>query len=181
MDFSDYTVDQVYDFWEQTLRAADDTEGPQHFSAFTFVVIDEACLRSDPLQCIICSDGPDYGEVDDAIVLKQVRLDVGMAWNVIVALEELTMTPTECQHWAKHPDDKNFSVLEIALRPPTTVTVVEDDDTNDMVRRYATPAEARANKRKVIVAGERRGWVPLHGFLEGTDGAVYDSSAMVTT
>ena len=172
--FTNYTIDQVYDFWKQNLRAANDAEGPQHFSAFTFVMIDEACLRSEPLQCIICTDVPDFDEEDNATVLKYVRLDVGMAWNVMVALEELTMTPIECQYWAQHPQDTDFSVLEIVARPPNTITEVEDDDRNDIVRRYATPAEARMNKRKAIKAGESAGWMPLKGFADGSSGAIYD-------
>ena len=174
-NFSTYSLDQIYDFWKQNLRAADDAEGPQHFSAFTFVVIDKACLRSEPLQCIICTDAPDFNEAnDDALVLKSIRLDVAMAWNVMVALEELTMTAIECQYWANHPQDTDFSVLEIAERPPNTITEVEDENRNDIVRRYATPAEARTNKRKAIRAGERAGWIPLKGFPEGLNGAVYD-------
>ena len=173
-DFFNYTIDQVYDFWRQNVRAADDIEGPQRFSAFTFVVIDEACLNSEPLQCIVCNDGPDFGEADDAIVLKHFRVDVVWAWAMIVALEELTMTSIETEYWSNNLDDKNFSVLELTFRPPTLVPMVEDEVRNVTARRFATPAEARANKRKGIKAGEREGWVPLKGFPGGIWGVSYD-------
>jgi len=173
-EFLDCELDEVYDFWRRNLRAADNSEGPYQLSAFTFVVIDEACLNSDRMQCIVCSDAPDFGEADDAIVVKQVRIDATKAWCIMVALEELTMTPSETAHWAGNWEDKDFSVLNVVARPPTTMTLVEDENRNDIVRRYATPAEARANKRKAIKAGEREGWVLLKGFPENVDGAIYD-------
>ena len=84
------------------------------------------------------------------------------------------MTPTECEHWARNWEDQAFSVLNVVERPPTTVTEVEDEERNAIVRRYATPTEARENKRKGIEAGEREGWVPLQGFSEPIEGAIYD-------
>lgn len=92
----------------------------------------------------------------------------------MVALEELTMTPTECEHWARNPDDEGFSVLNLVDRPPMTVTEVVDENGNGLVRRSVTVGEARENKRKAIQAGESGGWVPLKGFLDGKEGVVYD-------
>lgn len=83
------------------------------------------------------------------------------------------MTPTETAHWAANPQDENFSVLQIVARPPTTLTLVEDENRRDIVRRYATPAEARWNKRNGIEAGERQGWVPLQGFQGRFECAAY--------
>lgn len=52
--FAGSTVDQVYDFFKNHLRPADDDPHGyfQAFTYFTFLVIDAECLESDPWQCV---------------------------------------------------------------------------------------------------------------------------------
>ena len=166
-DFFNYTIEQVYDFYKSHLKAADDSIGPQQFSAFTFVVVDQACLKSEPYECIICSDAPDFGEADDAIVLKQVRVPVRLAWRPIQRLEELTMTSSELECWVDYPRDLERWILEMQRKPPRyvarSVGAPGPDGDENISFGLATPAEARARKRSGIKKVESLGWVPGKG------------------
>jgi hypothetical protein len=56
------TIDPVYGFRKAHLRPADNNIHEQHFTNFTFLVVDEEYVRSNPRQCILCCDAPDFGE-----------------------------------------------------------------------------------------------------------------------
>ncbi len=172
-DFLNCTVEQVYDFYKRYLRAADDSLDPQHFSASTFVVVDEACLSADRWQCIVCTDGPDFGEADDARVLKQVRVEVSNAWLTVARLEELTITASEAEYWARNPHDEDFRILKMAPKPPKIVPIADSDD-GDIWWGLATPTQARAKKMKGIKAAESGGRVPNRGYPNGQRPMLYD-------
>ena len=169
--FFGFTVQQVYEFWRKHLQAVDYLKFPQRLSAFSFVVIDEACLPGEIMDCIICTDAPDYGESDEGVpVLKTIRTSASHAWVVMVALEEMTMTPSECEYMAKNLDDWGYD-LENApsgclnlIRPARFVILEEDEEGNVLRRREATPREARINKENGIDIAELHGWVALKGF-----------------
>jgi hypothetical protein len=178
-DFVNQTIDQVYDFYKRHLRPADHSSNMPHFSAFTFAVVDEACLRSDPQQLLICSDAPDFNETDDMIVLKQTRFKATMAWGESVRVEELTMTPTEAELRAKEPKNRNFTTLKMQPVPPKLVRadVSSGDESGDeegVLYVFATPAQARAKKRAGIKAAETKGWVPGRGWADGKEGQSVD-------
>ncbi|KAI4114209.1 MAG: hypothetical protein LQ338_008033, partial [Usnochroma carphineum] len=63
------TVEQVYDYWKAEFIEESnykDTEGKKtEYTKFTFIVVDEQCLQSDPWEIIIACDAPDYGEAED--------------------------------------------------------------------------------------------------------------------
>lgn len=178
-DFLNHTIDQVYEFYKCHLRPKDHSTDRPHFSAFTFAVVDEACLRSQPQQLIICSDAPHFGEADDAIVLKQMRIKASVAWGASVRLEELTMTPKEAEMRANDPK-KDFTVLTMKPAPPKLVPADEspsDDESEDeegVLYVFATPAQARAKKRAGIKAAEAQGWVLGKGWADGKKGQSVD-------
>lgn len=174
-DFVNHTIDQVYDFYKRHLRPADHSPDFPHFSAFTFAVVDEECLRSEPQQLLICSDAPDFGEADDAIVLKQTHFKATMAWGASVRLEELTMTPTEAELRAKDPRNRDFTTLKMQPAPPKLVRADESsgdesEDEEGVLHVFATPAQARAKKRAGIKAAEAKGWLPGRGWADGKEG-----------
>ena len=48
-----HTVEDVYEYFKRHLRPADDHHGSEHpFSYFTFLVVDEECVKSEPYQCV---------------------------------------------------------------------------------------------------------------------------------
>jgi len=54
MPFLNTTVEEVYEFFKNHLRPADDDpRGFDHtFSYFTFLVVDADCIKSGPWQCV---------------------------------------------------------------------------------------------------------------------------------
>ena len=54
MPFLNSTVEEVYEFFKNHLRPADDDpNGYRHtFSYFTFLVVDADCIKSEPWQCV---------------------------------------------------------------------------------------------------------------------------------
>ncbi len=57
MPFLNSTVEEVYEFFKNHLRPADDDRrGFDHtFSYFTFLVVDADCIKSEPWQCVSAS------------------------------------------------------------------------------------------------------------------------------
>lgn len=130
-------------------------------------------MRSEPQQLIICSDAPDFGEADNAIILKQVRVKATIAYTVSVRLEELTFTPKEAELRVRDLKDANFMALEMGPPPPRLVPVAdpclsahETEDDGGVLYSFATPAQARAKKRAGIKAAESEGWVPGRGWAD---------------
>lgn len=136
--FLNCTVDEVYDIYKTHIRPADDTTGHQIITSFTFIVIDEECVQSNPKQCILCCDAPDFEEADDEIKLKQIRMPLGKVMDYLYPLELLCMTPSEVEH----PREVGLSVF-----PPAIVMPFDDEEPENRKYRIATPAEARFNKR----------------------------------
>lgn len=131
------TVDQVYEFYKKHLRPAEDYSGPgMHFASFTFLVVDEECVRSKPWQCILCCDAPDFGERETT--LKQLRLPIEEAVDHLCALEQLTFTVSSIGH----PSGSTLSVMP----PPTMMPLLDRPG----LYRPATAAEARENKTRAI-------------------------------
>lgn len=175
-EFADCTIDEVYDFYKRHLRPADDREAHPHFSAFTFAVVDEECLRAEPQQLIVCSDAPDFGEADDAVVLKTMRIKATRAWYASIRVEELTRTPMEAEMGANAVNEE-LTVLKSAPMPPKLVCAEDQSESPDEVGDdeaplyvFATPAQARAKKRAGIKAAESKGWVPGKGWADGIEG-----------
>ena len=55
-------------------------------------------MQSNPRQYIVCCDAPDFGEGDEEIKLKQLRMSIGEAEQYLSTLEQLTMTPSEIEN-----------------------------------------------------------------------------------
>ena len=131
-------ADRFYDFYKDYLQPADDRIAHEDFIRYTFLVIDEECIKADPWQCILCCDAPDYGEADEEIKLKQLRLPLQEAAKHLCVLEQLVMTPSE----VLNPDR-----LPLCMSPPATLMVTEHDRNE---YRLATPMESRLTKKRAI-------------------------------
>ena len=132
-------MDQVYIFYKKHLRPAEDYSGPgEHFTRFTFIIVDEECIKSSPLQCILCSDAPDFGEAETK--LKQLRLPMEKAVEHLCALEQLCFTMSTIEH---------PSGLSLSIMPPPIMKPVLDQPG---AYKVATAAEARENKKEAISA-----------------------------
>ena len=143
--FLNRTVDEVYDIYKTHIRPADDSSGRQFITNYTFIVIDQECMQSNPKQCILCCDAPDFDEEDDEIKLKQLRMPLGKSMEYLHPLEMLCMAPSE----VKYARDTGISVF-----PPAFVMPSDEEDPESRVYRVATPAEARFNKRVTITGNQ---------------------------
>lgn len=112
-----------------------------HFTSFTFLVVDDECLDSDPWQVVLCSDGPDFGEGND-IVLKSKRLPFAEAVPPLCAIEMLVSTMSEIGH----PSEMGINIQPTPMVVPLSTD--QQDDSNSLMARVATPMEGRENKRK---------------------------------
>ncbi|MCJ1389847.1 hypothetical protein MMC18_002704 [Xylographa bjoerkii] len=132
------TIEQVYDFFKNHLRPAGESTAVEHFTYFTFIVIDADCIRSKPLECIVCCDAPDYREADEEISLKQRRMPINVAVDCLCALEHLNLSVSELD---------NLDGWSASMIPPPTLVPLQ----NEWNRyRVATPAESRIAKRRMI-------------------------------
>lgn len=146
--FEDYTVDQIYDIYK-TKRAAIEgkTEGDERDIAnFSFLVIDKECINSNPRQCLVCTDAPDWDEnpKNDTTIepkLKVLRLSIEDAMSCLLSLELLLVTPSELLR----ADGITGSVMPEPFWMPIGDERIPGALFKDS--RAATPAEARANKR----------------------------------
>ena len=137
------SVNQVYDFFKASLRPAGESKVNESCTYFSFIAIDEECLRSEPPQCIVCSDAPDFGEAENEMKLKTLRMDIVLAFQYLCALEQLSLTPSELNKadgWV------------MAMMPPAIMN--EDPDSDSGSFRIATLGQARQNKRRGIQLGE---------------------------
>ncbi|KAL9611167.1 MAG: hypothetical protein Q9167_004189 [Letrouitia subvulpina] len=133
------TIEQCYEYFKKEFRPAEDSTLNGESTNFTFIVVDDSCLQSDPWEMIIACDAPDYGEGDEEEPkLKYFRMPLERAASVLPALEELTMTPSESQN----PDGDVLSFF-----PPAIMVPVEGEKGN---MRLATPKEARENRRRMM-------------------------------
>lgn len=136
--FIDSSVEEVYEIFKKTISTADDIAMERPFTHFTCVMIDQECIYSNPYQCIVCSDAPDFGEVAGANRLKSMRLPLEVAASVLVPLEQLSMTPSEAIE-----SDSDC----LTSTPPFTVMA---DSQYDGCHDLATPAESRRHKERAI-------------------------------
>ncbi|KAL8647407.1 MAG: hypothetical protein Q9210_005578 [Variospora velana] len=137
--FRAFTLDELYEFHKAYLRPADNLVTDHRYSYFGFIVIDESCLVSEPWECIICCDAPDFGEATDEVTLKQVRMDFEDTATYLPALEELIITPDEFE-------DKDVDLsFEVVPPPSTTFTETKGE------YRLVSPAQARQNKRRALL------------------------------
>lgn len=100
--FLNWSVEDIYAYWKRKLCAPGDGSN-LIYSAFTFVVIDEQSVqefategRGNSATVVLGSDAPDFEEgVDDPLVLKTARVELGGAAMDVVGLEMLTTSPSE--------------------------------------------------------------------------------------
>ncbi|KAL6722376.1 hypothetical protein ACLMJK_001483 [Lecanora helva] len=138
--FLNSTVEQVYEYFKNHLRPADDDPHAwvHTFTYFTFVVIDADCVKSEPWQCIVCCDVPDFGENERETHLKQLRLPIARAMEALPLLETLVQTPSEVV---------NEPELVLGMMPPGWDVEIHDDQGNRTGDRMtAPPGRARAKK-----------------------------------
>lgn len=102
MPFIGFTPAQVYEFHKR-IRPADDHTGPRKFTYFTFLAIDEQCVRADPMECLICCDAPDFGEDEYDINLKVLRVPFAILMKYLYALEQMAVTPSEVTSGEEFP------------------------------------------------------------------------------
>ncbi len=131
------TVDQVYDFFKSHLRPADDSTARKPFTYFTFIVIDAECVESDPWQCILCCDAPDYGEAHEEVKLKQLRMPIAKVMERLCPREMLGQTPSEFA---------NGSTWVLSMIPPPTHFFIYDER-GEKVLEDLTPGDSRKKKR----------------------------------
>ncbi|KAL8909705.1 MAG: hypothetical protein Q9207_000014 [Kuettlingeria erythrocarpa] len=112
------------------------------YTKFTFIVVDDQCLRSDPWEIIVACDAPDCGEADDETRVKYFRMPFEEGASCLNALEYLTMTPSEA---ATHSHDV------LTGFPPVCMMPVRNEDgqwLGDM--RPATREKGIKNKRRML-------------------------------
>ena len=136
--FKGCSVEEVYEFFKRFLRSSGDSALGGPFTHFTFIVVDQACLTTKPLSCIVCCDAPDFAEAEDEIKLKSIRMDLDDATSWLPAFEELLLTPEE------YDDNEEFITFDIM--PPPTMRFAEIDEHYLL----APMAQARRNKRRAL-------------------------------
>lgn len=182
--FKGWSVEKLYDFWKAKLRRNEDEVADTHLSAFTFAVIDEETIKSfkaveaaapktegdededeeqlneklNKTTVLVCSDAPDFGEGENEVKLKTVRMSLNDAASAIMAFELLAVCPSE---FGKED--------ALSVMPPPTLEVedMSDDEEEDedtmktlggligIMGKPATPRKARENKRKAIQEAEK--------------------------
>ena len=143
MPFLNSTVEEVYEFFKNHLRPRDDDPRGYHhtFSYFTFLAIDEDCIKSEPYECILCCDAPDYGDPHPETRLKQLRLPVARAIEGLNFLEDFIKTPSEV---AGDPD------FVMSMRPPSWFIYVFDDQGECLGGEIASPGRARLKRGRSV-------------------------------
>jgi len=132
--FVGWSIDDIYNFYKQYLRQDQDSNRSGHFTAFTFIVISEICVKIGAIDAYC--DAPEYEEDDDKIILKRLFAMPTELVPSLNAMEMLTMMPAD----VLHPNGQSISI-----RPPPTMMPVEDG-----MFVIATPNQARKNKKEVI-------------------------------
>lgn len=148
--FLKYTIDEVYPFFKNHLRPADDILKNEPYAYFVFIVIDDACLTAETYECIVCTDAPDYNDPDGFPTLKTLRVPIETAADLLTPLDQLTMTPSE----AFDPSSGALGTVPpfTAKQVPGTTRVGEDD-----LQRVVSPAEARRHKQRAMALKPEKG------------------------
>ncbi|KAL8869506.1 MAG: hypothetical protein Q9174_004224 [Haloplaca sp. 1 TL-2023] len=143
------TVERIYELWraeivDETLYKGGDHKAMK-YTNFTFIVLDDKCMESDPWQLIVACDAPDYGEDDSQTRLKYFYMPLGEAASSLSALEYLTMPPSEVE-------SRKETVL--SFFPPATMMPVRDENGDcSEYHRPATREEAITNRRRMLARG----------------------------
>ncbi|KAF2460941.1 hypothetical protein BDY21DRAFT_369051 [Lineolata rhizophorae] len=129
----------IYDMWKRKLRGpANSTES--NLTSFTFAILDRQTLVD--YSCVVCCDAPDFGEQEDEVVLKALRMGFDEALFNLARFEMLTCAPSEAR------SDMVLSVIPPAIFDTTGFPP------GSMKGTLATPAVARQNKRRAIMEAE---------------------------
>ena len=139
------TVEECYESFK-SIRPPDDTCERGDFTHFTFVVVDDQCICGKLWQCIVACDAPDVDEEPEEIKLKHYRLPLEQGIGCLYELEDLTCHPSEAQ---------NQSRKMILMQPPPTVVFAGFTEDKRPTFKSATRAEARMNKRNIILQRKR--------------------------
>lgn len=101
-------------------------------------MVDETCLTTKPLSCIVCCDAPDFAEAEDEIKLKSICMDLDDATNWLPAFEDLILTPEEY-------DDKE-ELHTFNIMPPPILRFTDEAEHYCL----APLKQARKNKRRAL-------------------------------
>lgn len=145
-----YTIDEVYPFFKTHLRPAGDTLKKEPFAYFVFVVIDDACLTAETYECIVCTDASDYDDPNGFTSLKTLRIPIDTAADVLIPLDQFTITPSEAQD----PSSGALGTVPpfTAKQAPGTTRGGEDD-----LQMVVSPEEARRNKQRGMARKPEKG------------------------
>lgn len=118
----------------------------RRFTNFTFIVIDELCVRSTPPICIVCCDAPDYDETAGDIELKALPLSIEGAMPLLCPLEQLDMTPCEAMGSFEKPPGMIRHVL-----PNPHIGITNEEECEEKFYYHTSPLTAgQARKNKCI-------------------------------
>lgn len=121
---------------------SDEDNKPSKYTEFTFMVVDDQCINSDPWEIIVACDAPDYGEADDEVKVKYFRMPFKDGASYLNSLEYLTMTPSE----AENRTDDILSGF-----PPACMMPLRDKNGNwSGELRPATREEGIRNKKRML-------------------------------
>jgi hypothetical protein len=97
--FLGQTIDQVYEFYKEHMRPPQDEQvGNPQFTSFTFLVIDDECVKAQPPEILVCCDAPEYGDKEGDVNLQVLRWSQPKAMEYLCGLEQLSYTPAEVGH-----------------------------------------------------------------------------------
>lgn len=157
------TVLHVYRFFRDILRQPEDSTTHHSFTHFTFLAVDEECVRpsgslripkipdgspyrTDSIYSILlCSDAPDFNESDAQPRLKKLRLPIAAALEHLDAVEELTMAPREV--YTAVYEDPDADVVRL-LPPAKMIPIPPYTNSEDQEYKVGTPAESRIRKHQ---------------------------------
>ncbi|KAI4144556.1 MAG: hypothetical protein L6R39_004128 [Caloplaca ligustica] len=170
--FLNHTVPQAYTFFKDHLRQLEDERGHHPFAHFTFLAVDDQCIRpSSPLPesagspsdtgssftILLCTDAPDFHESDTEPRLKTLRLPIAAAFTEIEKIEELFITPSELYRSVFESGD--FNILKL-IPPARFFPVPPFTNDDDQEYRLASPVEMRQRKKQGLRIGEQSQWGP---------------------
>ncbi|KAL8775454.1 MAG: hypothetical protein Q9194_003750 [Teloschistes cf. exilis] len=121
------------------------SDEPTKYTKFTFIVVDDECIKSDPWEIIVACDAPDYGEADEEVKVKYFRMHFEDGSSYLNSLEHLTMTPSEAE-------DRTDDVL--SGFPPACMMPLHNENgkwSGDL--RPATREEGIKNKKRMLAQG----------------------------
>ncbi|KAL9589538.1 MAG: hypothetical protein Q9203_001674 [Teloschistes exilis] len=143
------TVEELHRYWINNFAGqteyTDDDNKPTKYTKFTFIVVDDECIKSDPWEIIVACDAPDYGEADEEVKVKYFRMHFEDGSSYLNSLEHLTMTPSEAE-------DRTDDVL--SGFPPACMMPLHNENgkwSGDL--RPATREEGIKNKKRMLAQG----------------------------